>query len=568
MAQKISNLSVGAKVKDTTSMLHGKPVIFQVADKNHAGYPASSVTLVTERIVKIMCFDAIEAGNSDSNRKTYGNNRYAFANLLTWLNATGANWYQQKHSADAPPSTANVWDGKNPYDTVAGFLTGFSLNFRTAIMQTTQTVAKATVDGGGSETVQSGVFLLSKAEVGLGAENGITEGSLLALFNANNSSRLCMPTAEAVTNSNYTDANLAASKNWYWWLRSPNAGISSNVRLVHTDGSEAYGAAYRGNVGLRPALNLSSNILVSDTTDTDGAYTIQWNQPPTKPPSMTVPTTVKSGQNAAIAWTASTDPDGNPISYELDVSANGGAYANIYAGSGLTHNHPITTGMNSVQYRVRAKDSVGDYSDYLYSETRTVIHNIAPGISGSDSNLGTIVAPPSTSYTVTKPDATGSVRVDITLDGNTVQTVDPVVLGQEYTYTMPTATFYGLPNGQHTLRVKATDYYGDSTTRTITFTRAVTKIDLKTTPIQTDAKPDKILISLQYYAAAGDVQIRVCNNALDASPAWEIANAGLKHIFSNNSKTASKWAVGVWVTINPSAAYPQVYCNGLNGSYI
>ncbi|MEA4901841.1 DUF6273 domain-containing protein [Desulfitobacterium sp.] len=568
MAQQIINLPVGAKVKDTTSMLYGKPLIFQIADKNHAGYPANSVTLITERIVKIMCFDAIEATNSDSNRKSYGNNRYAFANLRQWLNKTGTNWYTAQHGADAPPSAANVWDSKNPYDAVAGFLTGFSLNFRTAILQTTLTVAKATVDGGGSETVTDGVFLLSKAEVGLGAENGITEGSLLALFNTNNSSRLCMPTAEAVSNSNYTNSSLSASQNWYWWLRSPYAATSYNVRLVYSDGSETYGNAYYGTHGLRPALNLPSNILVSDSADADGAYVIQWNQPPTKPPSMTVPDTIKSGKNATITWTASTDPDGNPISYDLDVSVNGGGYSNIYTGSGLTYNHAITVAMNSVKYRVRAKDSVGDYSDYLYSDTRTVIHNIAPGISGSDSDLGIITAPPTTKFTVSKPDATGNVRVDITLDGTTVQTTNPVELEQEYTYSMTPAQFYALKSGQHTLQIKATDYYGDSTTRTITFRRSVVKIDLKTAPIQTDAKPEKILISLQYYAAAGDVQVRVCNNALDASPAWETANVGLKHIFSNNTKTAEKWAVGVWVTISPSTAYPQVYCNGLNGSYI
>lgn len=37
------------------------------------------------------------------------------------------------------------------------------------------------------------------------------------------------------------------------WLRSPIAGISYNVRLVYTDGSETNNNAYHGDNGLRPA---------------------------------------------------------------------------------------------------------------------------------------------------------------------------------------------------------------------------------------------------------------------------------------------------------------------------
>lgn len=65
-----------------------------------------------------------EASNSNSDRKQYGNNRYQYSNLLQWLNSNAAAgaWYSAKHSADAPPTNANVWNNYNEYDAWAGFL--------------------------------------------------------------------------------------------------------------------------------------------------------------------------------------------------------------------------------------------------------------------------------------------------------------------------------------------------------------------------------------------------------------------------------------------------------------
>ena len=271
----ISSLPVGAKVKDTGTTYYGSPIIWQVADKNHSGYPANSVTLVAANILKIAAFDAAESDNSDDGRCDFGNNRYALSNIRQWLNKSGSPWYVAQHSADATPSRREVSD--NSYDGQSGFLTDFSAQMKAALLDTTLTVAKATVDGGGSESVVDKVFLLSKQEVGLGSENSIAEGSLLALFSSDNSSRLCKPTANAVSNSNYTESSLSASQDWWWWLRSPYSSISNGVRAVYPNGSNSIYDANNGEGGIRPALNLSSGILISDSADSDGAYTIVWN---------------------------------------------------------------------------------------------------------------------------------------------------------------------------------------------------------------------------------------------------------------------------------------------------
>lgn len=567
MSKAISSLPVGAKVKDTGTTYYGSPIIWQVADKNHSGYPANSVTLIAANILKIAAFDAKESGNSDSNRRSYGNNRYALSNIRQWLNKSGSPWYVAQHSADAAPSSGNV--SYNPYDGQSGFLTDFSAQMKAALLDTTLTVAKATVDGGGSESVVDKVFLLSKQEVGLGSENSIAEGSRLALFSSDNSSRLCKPTANAVSNSTYNNSSLSASQNWWWWLRSPYSSYSNNVRDVDTDGSSSGDYAYGGDNGVRPALNLSSGILVSDSADSDGAYTIVWNQAPTTPPSITVPETIRSGKGAVITWAGSTDPEGGAVSYELERKINSGSFTQVYAGSALTYTDTgVGSSANTVQWRVRAKDNLGAYSSYLTGPSRTVVHNVDPTVSGSDTNLGTVTSPPSASFTVNDADTTDELTVVKSLDDVEVDTIEDAVRNQTYTFALTAAQFAGLADGQHTMKVTVTDSAGNSATRTTTFTRSVSGIEFIVGPIETDAKAQKILVSLRYYAADSAVVLSACNNAMDASPTWETATPGLKHLFTNASKTAAKWAVGVKVKITKTTGYDEIWCQPPSGSYV
>ena len=69
------------------------------------------------------------------------------------------------------------------------------------------------------------------------------------------------------SNSEYTAGDLSASQNWWWWLRSPYSSYANYVRCVNSGGSLDYRYAYYGSRGVRPALNLSSDILVSDAPD-------------------------------------------------------------------------------------------------------------------------------------------------------------------------------------------------------------------------------------------------------------------------------------------------------------
>lgn len=280
MPQLLSSLPVGAKVKDLNTKYYGEPIIFQVIDKNHPGYPANSVTLLTEKIITLKAFDAREPLNPNIYRRDYGNNRYAHSNIRQWLNKDTSPWYAARHGYDAPPNNSNVWSNYNGYEAEAGFLSNFSAELKAKVLLTTLTVAKNTVtDGGGSETVQDKVFLLSETEVGLGNENGIAEGTPFSFFSSD-AARQAYPTAEVVSNSEYTTASLNANQPLYWWLRTPLFSGAHNVRLVNLSGSLSSDGACVGICGVRPALNLPSDILVSDSTDADGTYIIVWNKTP------------------------------------------------------------------------------------------------------------------------------------------------------------------------------------------------------------------------------------------------------------------------------------------------
>ena len=51
MSQALSNLAVGSLVRDPNSKYLGAAIVWKIAAQNHAGYPANSTTLITDKII-------------------------------------------------------------------------------------------------------------------------------------------------------------------------------------------------------------------------------------------------------------------------------------------------------------------------------------------------------------------------------------------------------------------------------------------------------------------------------------------------------------------------------------
>ena len=98
-------------------------------------------------------------------------------------------------------------------------------------------------------------FSLSAAEVG----NGGSDGTVFSYLNTQ-ANRIA-----------YQDETATAV---YWWLRSPYSSNNNGAYYVITDGSVSSDYVYYGGDCARPALALSSEILVSDSADSSGCYTI------------------------------------------------------------------------------------------------------------------------------------------------------------------------------------------------------------------------------------------------------------------------------------------------------
>lgn len=578
MSKTLGSLSVGAKIEVPVLSAYqsrfGSKIVFKIADKNHSGYPSNSVTLITEKIIQLMCFDAKEASNSNSDRKQYGNNRYQYSNILQWLNSNAAAgaWYSAKHSADAPPTNANVWNNYNEYDAWAGFLAMLDPKFVAELLTTTQTVARNTVtDGGSYETVTSKMFLPSTTEVGLANENNIAEGTLLALF-SNDASRVAYPTAQCVSNSEYTNSNFSTSKGWYWWLRTPNSSSAYSVRFVISDGTLYNGGAYNGFGGVRPLCNLKSSILVSDNPNSSGNYEIIYNAAPSAPPSITAPKQCYSGQNIEISCAAATDPDGDALTYVFERSANSGSWTQVQSSAARTFSEMVSTAWNTLQYRVKAVDTAGNSSAYTTSGAIAVIHNQPPVISGQNADLGVKREDFTYEYSVTDPDK-DVVNVVEKIDGSTFNTRNNIALGATLTLSVSGNTFTGLTNAQHTIEIVATDSAGNSATRTLTFTKAINSFVISLSePLEANRQPTRCNIKVNRdIPAGGTFKVEACNNPYDVAPIWEDCTnaviAGLAHVFKNKTNTAVQFGLNIRVTVERGDALTACWVSGIGGNF-
>ena len=282
MSQFLSNLPIGAKVKFGKYSVNGEtaePITWLVVAKNHSctpAYPSNSVTLLTEGIIDIRALDAKEPTNVNfPSRQERGNNRYTLSNLDQWLNKRESLWYSPTHIYDSSPTNDRTGGFGTGYDTRPGFLNAFSNEEFGAILDTTIRAVLADVDGGGQEDVSRKVFVPSGTEAGyITSIQGNTTWEYFI-----NHNMLASLTKQAYTHSLCTQKpNLGESH--YWWIRDVNTGDGANGRTAIGERGTSYWVASTGSAGVRPALNVSNSLSVTDTVDGEGCYSVVWNEAP------------------------------------------------------------------------------------------------------------------------------------------------------------------------------------------------------------------------------------------------------------------------------------------------
>ena len=183
----------------------------------------------------------------------------------TWLLMKDCYENRQWHSSNSNSYKAS---------TIHSYLNGTFLNlFDADIREVIKQVKIPYVNGTGNSAVASGssglsckIFLLSGREVGFSTSDNQyfpNDGAKLSYFESG--------TGSSALNKRIAKLNGSAT---YWWLRSPYTSITGSAWFVYSSGSCGSGRC-AGSYGIRPALVLPSNLLVS----ADGS--VQTNTPPT-----------------------------------------------------------------------------------------------------------------------------------------------------------------------------------------------------------------------------------------------------------------------------------------------
>ena len=217
---------------------------------------------MAKQILDLRPFDAKESSNSDSNRQKYGNNNWQYSNIEQWLNsdASAGSWYSAQHSADAPPSSANIWVSNNvaynPYDTKPGFLYYWSNEEKSVLKDMTLTLANNTItDGGGSYTWTGKVWLPTYTQMSGNQNNSISEGTQFSKFTDDNSRIKTIHAMCAANNQYCIDKGKTEGTAWYYWQSSAYPSYSSDSRDVRNDGGpDNADFAYGGLYGVVPCI--------------------------------------------------------------------------------------------------------------------------------------------------------------------------------------------------------------------------------------------------------------------------------------------------------------------------
>lgn len=198
--------------------------------------------------------------------------------------------------------------------------------------------------------------------------------------------------------------------------------------------------------------------------------------------------------------------------------------------------------------------------------------NSNPVVTVTNSNMGEQNKPFSFSFKANDPDG-DDITVKVYVDDVQVQDLGKVTPDQSKTVSIGKLDYAKLLNGEHRIKIEATDSFGAKGTGYITFTKKIDYCWYRLTK-EVDAQPSAVVVNpLAELAKGAKMTVKVSLNAKDTNPTWEVVPddfIGQKYNFKTKSKTADKWCIGVDIRID-RANTPEgmeSYFYGFVGAYM
>ena len=217
---------------------------------------------------------------------------------------------------------------------------------------------------------------------------------------------------------------------------------------------------------------------------------------------------------------------------------------------------------------IKADDGKGGVAYRRYSFTKV---NTPPIISGVDKDLGKVKVPQTIKFSVSDVEK-DKIYFSLLLDGREVMSQEGAEDSKEYSYKIDHDTFIRLAYGKHELKLLAWDdeNIDKKAIRKFSFERISGGLDVEFKLAEYDTQPKKIVaVPHGDFIDTKTFQVLACNNYLDAKPTWEditnMSKIARAFSFTNTTKTAGKWALGVRVIIENGQADISSVLRGIKG---
>lgn len=222
---------------------------------------------------------------------------------------------------------------------------------------------------------------------------------------------------------------------------------------------------------------------------------------------------------------------------------------------------------NTIEITVSDSNGASAIRRYTFKKVNT-----NPVVTVTNSNLGEQNKPFNFSFKANDPDG-DDITVKVYVDDVQLQDLGKVTPDQTKTVSIGKLDYAKLLNGEHRIKIEATDSFGAKGTGYITFTKKITHCwyNLKK---EVDAQPSAIVVNpLTELAKGAKMTVKVSLNAKDKNPTWEVVPEeliGQKYNFKTKSKTADKWCIGVDIRIDRAKTPDgmESYFYGFVGAYM